>query len=365
MDLQKILSQVKKEDFLSVNWLQEPLYISTGENFDDIISVALINQFLQEENLLYPFLRVINKGNELSLEEYSAKHNYLNILNRNKVFDLFDNGATIVIQGAQYLFKNLEILSQNLTEELKSTINCNIYITPKNSQGFFPHFDTHEVIVLQIFGTKRWKLYDQMKKYPMKSWSLDQDEIAKYRSAVALYEMTLFPGDFLYFPAGVVHDAYCEDTVSIHLTIGAHSKSNLDFLRQIVQNAEQIEYFRSPFKKSLEGICTLKACIGKLVDDFVGDFSIVKSSDTGLLVENIFLNYCAVDFLEHVDNIEFDVSEIGEDSLMESETKLYRFLFEKSTTSSTLNGGELLTLFSRETLKSLLKKGAVKLKIAM
>ena len=36
---------------------------------------------------------------------------------------------------------------------------CNAYLTPAHCQGFAPHFDDVDAFILQVEGTKRWRLY--------------------------------------------------------------------------------------------------------------------------------------------------------------------------------------------------------------
>lgn len=43
-------------------------------------------------------------------------------------------------------------------EHVESGGGANVYFTPPNAQGFAPHFDDIEAFVLQMEGTKHWKL---------------------------------------------------------------------------------------------------------------------------------------------------------------------------------------------------------------
>lgn len=50
-------------------------------------------------------------------------------------------------------------LNSNLQELFGCFVGANVYLTPPNSQGFAPHFDDIEAIILQIEGSKQWKIY--------------------------------------------------------------------------------------------------------------------------------------------------------------------------------------------------------------
>ena len=47
-------------------------------------------------------------------------------------------------------------------------VQANAYSTPRGSQGFAVHHDTHDVLVLQVAGEKRWQLYDPLLELPLK-----------------------------------------------------------------------------------------------------------------------------------------------------------------------------------------------------
>ncbi|UYV79414.1 C14orf169, partial [Cordylochernes scorpioides] len=121
------------------------------------------------------------------------------------------------------------------------------YLTPPDSQGFAPHFDDIEAFVLQIEGSKLWKVYPpryvhslstpfilhlyRMLWIKIKQQSLpqcvcvtgnfNQNEI---RGPPAL-TVALQPGDLLYFPRGWVHQAAsCDGKHSLHLTISTYQQ---------------------------------------------------------------------------------------------------------------------------------------------
>ncbi|WP_236595498.1 cupin domain-containing protein, partial [Mycobacterium paraintracellulare] len=47
-------------------------------------------------------------------------------------------------------------LSHSLEVELNFPTRVNAYVTPPDATGFAPHYDPHDVLVLQIRGSKTW-----------------------------------------------------------------------------------------------------------------------------------------------------------------------------------------------------------------
>ena len=119
-------------------------------------------------------------------------------------------------------------------------VGTNVYLTPPNSQGFAPHYDDIEAFVLQLEGAKHWKVYaprtPQEHLPRVSSGNFTQDEIGE-----PILEVTLEPGDMLYFPRGFIHQA---ETVkgkhSLHITVSMYQKTSYaDLLEALVPVALQ------------------------------------------------------------------------------------------------------------------------------
>lgn len=103
----------------------------------------------------------------------------------------------------------------------------NLYLTPALSQGFDLHYDTHDVFVLQVHGRKNWSVRASPILSPLPGQTYDHCELD---AGEELLGCTLNPGDLLYIPRGFYHSATsCED-VSLHITLGALTKTWADVL---------------------------------------------------------------------------------------------------------------------------------------
>lgn len=72
-----------------------------------------------------------------------------------------------------------------------------------------PHYDDVEVFVLQLEGSKSWKLYHPIQNLPREhSGDFDRDELDE-----PFMELTLQPGDLMYLPRGVIHEARTSNTM--------------------------------------------------------------------------------------------------------------------------------------------------------
>ena len=72
----------------------------------------------------------------------------------------FADGYTIVLDGVERYVRAIASLSHSIEVELNFATQVNAYITPPESQGFVAHYDEHDVVILQIQGSKIWHLYN-------------------------------------------------------------------------------------------------------------------------------------------------------------------------------------------------------------
>src|SRR5207248_1065825 len=79
---------------------------------------------------------------------------------RDSALDRYRRGATIRLRGVQRRWAPLQALCRSLEGPLGATALANLYWTPPGSQALAAHWDGHDVLVLQIAGSKRWQVYD-------------------------------------------------------------------------------------------------------------------------------------------------------------------------------------------------------------
>lgn len=245
---EKFIAPLSTKEFLDNYWQITPLFLTRKDEIKDLISVDEIDAFLSSSSLSFPSVRIIGNGTALELETYKQNgKGVFNFLNKEKVFELFAQGNTIVIQGASFLFKKLGKFVQAIESETGMQVHPNIYITPSNSKGFNPHFDTHEVFVYQVSGSKSWNIYDMPVQAPIGTWHLTAQQTKQYLESEPDHKLELNEGNILYIPRGVVHDAFTNDEPSIHITFGFHPILKLDVLKQLISKAKKKSFFREAF----------------------------------------------------------------------------------------------------------------------
>ncbi len=172
-------------------------------SFDDV------DQLLTATAIRTPAVRLAQNGSVLPASAYTrsgatlAGQPLTGLVDARKVIDLFEGGATVVLQGMHRYWPPLTRLVAELELALGHPCQANAYLTPPRSQGFAVHSDSHDVFTFQTHGSKLWEVHP-----------------APGEEAIGPREVLLEPGLSMYLPTGTPHAARAQDTVSLHVTIG-------------------------------------------------------------------------------------------------------------------------------------------------
>ena len=204
---------------------------NNASRFSDLISFEKLDEIAGMYGLTAPDITVVNSKNDVSKNEYIWKGD---IIDPVKVAGLFGKGATVIFNSLQDQIEPLRQLCSGMAEELLLRTQTNIYLTPPDSQGFNPHWDTHDVFVLQVEGSKNWKIYNETLKLPLEEDKYKFEKDCVETKSVA-DEFVLEQGDILYIPRGVMHSAASTSEKSLHVTLGVTTYSWKNFILDYVE----------------------------------------------------------------------------------------------------------------------------------
>ncbi len=148
------------------------------------------------------------------------------------MLEQFAAGATLVLQGLHRTWEPIASFTRQLVSDLGHPAQVNAYITPASSRGFDPHYDTHDVFVIQIAGAKHWMIHEPVHRHPLSDqpWTDHREAVADRARSEPRIEAVFEPGDVLYLPRGWIHSAVAQGGTSIHLTIGVRAATRHDLL---------------------------------------------------------------------------------------------------------------------------------------
>ncbi len=227
-------------------------------DFSDLLSPTAVDELIAERGVRAPFIRMAKTGDVLARSCYTGPAGFgaemPDQVDSAKVLAEFAAGATIVLQGLHRLWPPLIDFVRGLTDDLGHPVQANAYITPPDAQGFEPHYDVHDVFVLQAAGEKRWTVHEPVHQHPLDSqpWTEHRDAITARIRDAPIIDTVLSAGDALYLPRGWVHSARSLDTASIHMTIGVSALTYLDVVRAVVDTLAADEEFRKSLPMGID-----------------------------------------------------------------------------------------------------------------
>jgi len=218
--------------------------------FQYLMPWSSINNLLEQHRLSSPRIRLFKKGKLIDQTKYTKKEALrryeIPYLDLEKVNFYLNDGASMIINSVDEVYKPLTNLVRNLEHFFQDNISVNAYLSFGNTEGFNPHWDDHDVFILQVYGKKKWFISPDTWPFPM-SHNFSP-ELAPPPS-IFESEHIIEDGDFLYIPRGWWHFACSLNEPSLHLTFGITSFTGSHFLEWISKKACDFDFFRRDVPK--------------------------------------------------------------------------------------------------------------------
>jgi ribosomal protein L16 Arg81 hydroxylase len=273
-DLDRLLRPLGSAAFFAQHWEREPLLLRRADSsfYDALLRLADIEAFIARGDARYPAIRLAKGGGFYPPEAYTLDFKFGDEVFRGmpdveKIHSQYSSGATITLPAWHRAWPPLGALCARLEAQLDHAVNTNVYLTPARAAGFTPHYDTHEVFVLQIAGRKHWRIYPPPLMLPHRSQTFAVDRYVV--PSRPLLELELAAGDLLYLPRGYVHTTTTSEQSSAHVTIGVTVYTWVEMLLELIQQSVEDPEFRQGlppgFTRSEQARAQLPQRLGELL----------------------------------------------------------------------------------------------------
>jgi ribosomal protein L16 Arg81 hydroxylase len=148
-----------------------------------------------------------------------------------QIYRSYDEGYTVVLNGIHRRSPVVGALCRELEVDFQHPVGVNLYLTPRGAQGFRPHVDSHDVVIVQVHGVKEWRVGAT----PSQSFPVTALPDERVDSVPDPHGYLMTPGDALYIPRGYAHEAVTQTSSSLHLTIGIHVFTWTDLLGEALR----------------------------------------------------------------------------------------------------------------------------------
>lgn len=164
------------------------------DRFAEVLSLGQLDEILGTYGIRHPGVRLVRADQDVPASEYVWRDQMVDPVQAAR---LFSEGATVIFGALHDRHEGMRRLCSEVTRQATARTQTNIYLTPPDSQGFKPHWDTHDVFVLQVEGSKLWRIYGGGPELPLKDDKFDPRE---HEPGEVEAEFTLRAGETLYIP---------------------------------------------------------------------------------------------------------------------------------------------------------------------
>lgn len=205
--------------------------------------IATVNRTVADEAAIRPAVAIFKQGvnltSRLTLNESTGWfHPLLN--------DVMAQGVSVVVNAIGLTSAACRAVEKITGIDHNWVFQQNLYITPREVQGFVPHCDPHVVVVAQLYGRKEWLIYDKALDNPLILDGGKEVLLADPNEELTIKErFTVEPGDVFVIPRGHFHAACAHDGASVHMAIGCAGVRPVDVIWALAGGAMERSTLRA------------------------------------------------------------------------------------------------------------------------
>lgn len=242
----RLLAPLLPEEFMAHYWQKRPFLRRApgpsgpepsdpagsnpaGGSYDWLFRIEQLDEVFQVAAANASEFDYFAAGSTVPQSELTGPGNYLL---QNRLLGYFAQGGTIHLSNLQKYAPTLSALCQALQAEFYADVEADLWLTRENRFEPYLHFDRYDIVVLQVHGKKRWRLFERLAVEESRvSSALDWAEVAE-----PILDVELCPGDLLYLPTHFPHVVTTVVPYSLHIGLGLHPLS----YRQVLQLALEV-----------------------------------------------------------------------------------------------------------------------------
>ena len=229
----EIIAPVSEAVFFAESYERGHRVVARGDAgyYAGLLDLDTVMQYIETMPIGADSITMVKFGCDQQSSDYLGPDR---IADPRRVLAMFQDGWTISLNRMQNHLPALASLCQAVSAQFSARFQTNLYLTPPGAQGFKPHWDTHDVFVLQVHGAKAWSIYDTKIALPLVGQGFNQQQ---QDPGPISDEFVLRQGDMLYCPRGLMHAAHSDADTSLHITFGLMGKSWAELMLEAVASA--------------------------------------------------------------------------------------------------------------------------------
>lgn len=241
-NLQELIAPLSESEFFDI-LRARTLAFHRGSDAQRFEGLFDWNTFRRIIETTYPAdkLRVTRSGGNRVLPYIYLQQGKVN---SQSLDTLLDNGASLIATSLDRYVPALGALCDRLRQHIRESIRAGAVVTNGSGGAINLHYDAEDLFILQIAGSKQWKIYERPIAVPVSGMARMAPPQAEF-----VFDQSLRQGDFLFLPAGYWH--HCENGPerSLHLVIGIEPATGWHAIKALLNQLLTEEMFRLPLTR--------------------------------------------------------------------------------------------------------------------
>ncbi|MFD8828739.1 JmjC domain-containing protein [Streptomyces sp. NPDC059605] len=225
------------EPFLTTTWRRRARLLRPPVPSAPPVTLADVDTALASGLLRRPYLELVSRGKNLEPGEYTTARTvgdqvFGGYADPAEVLRRLAAGATLLMRNIEHWHPGAAALTARLGVELGRRVEAFLFLTPPGGQGLGSHRDDADVFVLQLHGSKRWRVHAVPEDG---HWRIGYEPDP---GPVEL-ESTTSAGEVFYIPRGAPHSAVGHaDGLSVHLSLTVRQPGTADLRTALARHLD-------------------------------------------------------------------------------------------------------------------------------
>jgi ribosomal protein L16 Arg81 hydroxylase len=239
--LQELVSPLAEADFLDLLRARSFTFRrgSRTDRFQTLLSWNMLRDIIEGGVFPAEKLRVTSKTEDIPPIFYLENGK----VNAGNLAKLLRQGASLIAVPLDPYIPALNVLCSDIRTRTAENIKAGAIATTGDGGALKYHFDSHDLIIIQLEGNKHWKIYG-----PPVANLFKKDETLRPQGSL-IFDDLMRPGDFLFLPAGHCHHCDNGPDLSLHLGIFFEPPTGYDTVRALLPQLIEEEIFRAPLTR--------------------------------------------------------------------------------------------------------------------
>ena len=229
--LEALIAPIPVEQFVAEHFGSFPLHVEgDAGRFTGLLDWDGLERLIENHPVDETRLRLVRLGKNIPPKRYTRTLGGIDRIDGGALSLLLDSGATLIINHIDDLVREIAVLADDIGDRLGARTAVNLYASCRSDHGFDPHWDHHDVLVLQLAGRKTWSIYKPTRPDPLRG-----DPFVAPDEGGLDREVLLKDGDVLYLPRGWIHAPVPAGEASLHLTVAITRPTGAGFLEWLAK----------------------------------------------------------------------------------------------------------------------------------